>query len=164
MKPSFRAQLTRLEMMVTDLNEGQLKAIWIKRVRRGTMDAADSVELIAGRGIADNADQGGRRQVTILEQRVWNNLMKQFDSNLPPSVRRANLMVEGIDLTNTSGRILRIGSCRILVSGETKPCERLDQSLPGLKAAMEGNWAGGAFGEVLDSGQISVGDLVRWED
>jgi hypothetical protein len=29
---------------------------------------------------------------------------------------------------------------------------------------MSVEWGGGAFGEALDSGQISVGDDVHWED
>lgn len=145
------------------MSEGKLKAIWIKRVRRGPMDATDSAELVAGRGLAGNTDQGGHRQVTIMEEEVWARLMTQFGSELPPSVRRANLLVEGIDLAFSRDRILRIGDCRIRIWGETKPCERLDQALPGLKDAMYGNWSGGAFGEVLDTGRISVGDTVSWE-
>ncbi len=42
--------------------------------------------------------------------------------------------------------------------------KRMDEALPGLKAARWPNWGGGAFGEVLDDGQIAVGDLVAWTD
>ncbi len=146
------------------MSDGRLKAIWIKRVRRGEMDATDTAELIAGRGIADNTDQGGLRQVTIMESGVWTELMERFDSDLPPSARRANLLVEGIDLADARDRVLRIGTCRLRIRGETKPCERLNQALPGLKDAMSENWSGGAFGEVLDTGLISIGDAVEWED
>lgn len=145
------------------MSKGTLKAIWIKRVRRGPMDAADSAELVAGRGLAGNTDQGGHRQVTIMEEEIWSRLMNRFESDLPPSVRRANLLVKGIQLAFSRERVLRIGDCRIRIWGETKPCERLDQALPGLKNAMVDNWAGGAFGEVLDNGRISIGDSVSWE-
>ena len=46
----------------------KLEAIWIKRVRRGKMDPVLTAELIAGKGIVGNANQGGRRQVTIIEK------------------------------------------------------------------------------------------------
>ena len=43
----------------------RLEQIWIKRVRRGPMDAADRARVVAGRGIVGNANQGGKRQVTM---------------------------------------------------------------------------------------------------
>jgi hypothetical protein len=42
--------------------EGRIEAIWKKRFRRGPMDEIDSAVLVAGRGMAGNANQGGRRQ------------------------------------------------------------------------------------------------------
>ncbi len=40
---------------------GTLEAIWLKRVRGGPMDPVASAELVAGRGLVGNANQGGRR-------------------------------------------------------------------------------------------------------
>ena len=127
------------------------------------MDPFPRARLVAGRGIEGNADQGRRRQVTIIEREIWDDLMRQVEGNLPPSARRANLMVSGAPLAGTRGRILRIGHCRIRILGETKPCEMVEASLPGLRAAMYPDWRGGAFGEVLDSGEITLGDPVTWE-
>ncbi len=141
---------------------GRLEAIWLKRARRGPMDAAQSATTLAGLGLAGNANQGGRRQVTIIEQEVWETLMAELDGSLPPSTRRANLMVRGIPLAGSLGRTLRIGRCRIRVLGETKPCEQMEAAMPGLREAMRPGWRGGAFGEVLDHGVITVGDPVEW--
>jgi MOSC domain-containing protein YiiM len=126
------------------------------------MDPVEAADLVAGSGIAGNANQGGRRQVTILEREAWDGLMNRFESSLSPSRRRANLLVTGISLVETHGRTLQIGSCRILINGETKPCEMIEELLPGLKDAMYPEWRGGAFGEVLNDGTISVGDEVEW--
>jgi MOSC domain-containing protein YiiM len=143
---------------------GRLEAIWIKRAHRGPMDAAPQAMLEAGRGLAGNADQGRRRQVTLIEREVWTRLMADLGGHLSPSARRANLMVSGCALARSRGRLLRVGACRLRVLGETRPCERMEEALAGLQEAMRSEWAGGVFAEVLDDGPIAVGDEVRWEN
>jgi len=143
--------------------EGVLELIWIKRARRGAMDRVSTATMVAGRGLVGNADQGRRRQVTLIEQEVWEELMRQLDASIPPNTRRANLLVSGIPLAHSRDRILRIGSCLLRIRGETRPCKRMDEALPGLRAAMQVDWGGGVFAEILDGGEIAVGDEVRWE-
>ena len=62
---------------------GQLKAIWIKRANRGKMDPVESVELVAGKGIVGNANQGARRQVTIIEEEVWQAPCERMEEAAP---------------------------------------------------------------------------------
>ena len=143
---------------------GRVERLWIKRFHRGPMDPVECATLRAGRGIAGNADQGGRRQVTIIARRRWDGVNETMADDVDPALRRANLLVGGIDLDHTRGRTLRIGPCRLLIHGETRPCEHMDAARPGLRGVLHPAWAGGAFAEVLDDGQIAVGDAVRWEE
>ena len=146
------------------MNTGQLQAIWIKRCKGGPMDPATTAELVANRGIKGNADQGGKRQVTLIEEEVWAALMAQTGGDIPPFRRRANLLVRGLSLAKSRGKVLKVGSCRIQIQGETRPCEQMEAAHPGLQQAMAAPWAGGAFGVVLENGQIQVGDAVAWEE
>jgi MOSC domain-containing protein YiiM len=139
-----------------------LHEIWIKRAHRGLMDPAVNATLIAGRGIVGNADQGGRRQVTLLDLARWHELMDSLGADLQTSARRANLVIDSLDLFDSRGKTLRIGAARLHFMGETRPCERMEEALPGLRAAMRERWGGGAYAEVVEGGEISVGDAVEW--
>lgn len=141
-----------------------LEAIWIKRFRRGPMDLVSSATLVAGRGLEGNADRSRKRQVTLISRQRWDALEQELAARIDPSARRANLLVSGVDLANGGGRMLRVGACRVRIHGETRPCERMDEAHPGLRAAMRADWGGGAFGEILDDGRIEVGDAVEWID
>lgn len=143
---------------------GRLDAIWRKRAHRGPMDPLNETTLEAGKGITGDANSGGRRQVTIIERERWDGHMAALGAKLDPSTRRANLMVSGIPLANSRGRVLRVGPTRIRIFGETKPCEQMEEALPGLRRVMYDNWGGGAFGEVIEGGPIAIGDHVAWDD
>jgi MOSC domain-containing protein YiiM len=142
---------------------GRVERLWVKRAHRGAMDPCESIALEAGRGVRGSADRGGRRQVTLLEREVWDALMRELGSIAGPETRRANVLVSGIDLRASRGRVLRLGNARVLVAGEVKPCERMEEAVPGLRAAMYPDWRGGAFGQILDGGTVTVGDVVAWE-
>ena len=141
----------------------RVEKIWIKRVSRGPMDPVDQARVIAGRGIVGNANQGGKRQVTILSAKHWQQVTSFLEFAPDPRERRANLLVSDTDFTDARGKILRIGNVRVRIYGETRPCEQMEKAAPGLKAAMQAPFGGGAFGEILDDGEIAVGDPVTFE-
>jgi MOSC domain-containing protein YiiM len=139
----------------------RLEKIWIKRVKRGPMDPADRARVVAGKGIVGNANQGGKRQVTILSSKHWGKVTSALDDPPDPRIRRANLLVSDIEFNDDSrGKILKIGNVRIRIYSETRPCEQMEDAVPGLRRVMSAPWGGGAFGEVLDDGEIAVGDPV----
>jgi MOSC domain-containing protein YiiM len=139
----------------------RLEQIWIKRMHRGPMDAAERARMVAGKGIVGNANQGGKRQVTIVSNKHWIEVTAPLGDVPDPRLRRANLLVSDVDFVGSHGKILKIGPVRIRIYGETRPCEQMEMAAPGLQAAMKVPFGGGAFGEVLDDGEIAVGDAVE---
>jgi len=138
-----------------------LERIWIKRARMGPMDPADTATLIEGKGILGNANFETRRQVTIIAAERWAEAEAELGAPLDPCLRRANLLVSGVDLVGSRDRVLRIGDCRILIFGETRPCDLMDKMHAGLQEALKARWGGGAWGQVEQGGEIRVGDEVE---
>lgn len=144
-------------------DSGRIEAIWIKRAHRGPMDAMREATLIAGRGLEGSVDRSRRRQVTLLEREAWEQCEAQVGATADPSRRRANILVSGLRLARTRGRVLMIGSARLVVGGELTPCERMEEVVPGLQDAMRPDWRGGVFAQVVVGGTIRVGDRIEWE-
>jgi len=147
---------------------GVIEQIWIKRAKRGPMDPVASARLRAQRGLVGNANQGGRRQITLLEAERWaehlSAVSREGDPAMGPARRRANVLVRGFPLVNSRGRVLRIGAVRVQIAGETKPCHQMDEVCAGLQAVMRPAWGGGAFAMILDDGEIAIGDTISWDD
>src|SRR5207253_11517474 len=99
------------------MNSGRLTAIYLKRAHGGVMDERSEATLVTAKGLQGNADFGGRRQVTIISQERWNELMAEVHADLAPKARRANLVVSGINLENSRGRTLAIGPCVLRILG-----------------------------------------------
>jgi MOSC domain-containing protein YiiM len=121
------------------------------------------MSVVAGEGIVGNADRGGDRQVTILATERWADVEADLGRSVEPSTRRANLFVEGVELADSSGRVLRVGDARIEIRGETRPCHLMEAAVDGLRGALDPDWRGGAYGVALGDAVINVGDVVAWE-
>jgi len=141
---------------------GEIAAIWIKRFKRGPMDPVAEARLVEGRGLVGNANQGGKRQVTLIDEARWREAQEEVGVEVPPTARRANVMLRGIDLERSHRRLLRVGECVIRIYGETRPCEQMEDAQPGLRAALAQRWRAGAFGEIIEGGTIRVGDDAAW--
>jgi MOSC domain-containing protein YiiM len=139
-----------------------LVAIFVRPSARAPVQALDETAAVAGVGLEGDHAGGGARQVTLLAQQAWAAACAELGQPLPPSVRRANLVLDGIDLRESRGRVLRIGVCTVEIAGETRPCELLDSAAPGLSKALRPEWRGGAFGRILGGGKLAVGDPVAW--
>jgi MOSC domain-containing protein YiiM len=142
---------------------GRLAAIATKARKRAPMKPADRAIVSVEEGIA--GDWRGRqktRQVAVLFAEDWASAVDGLDPATPWTIRRANLLVAGLGNPKQAGGVLAIGDVRFRVTGETQPCVRMDQQLPGLWEALKPDWRGGVTARVIAGGPIAVGDQVRW--
>jgi MOSC domain-containing protein YiiM len=141
---------------------GEIVDIWIKRAHGGVMDRVQQADAIAGRGLAGNADRSRRRQITIIDEAAWHEAAAETGHDVDPSKRRANVMLRGLPLPDSRGKLLRLGECLVRILGETRPCEQMEDAQAGLREALSPNWRAGVFGEIVEGGAIRIGDRAEF--
>lgn len=127
------------------------------------MDPVETATLVDGKGVQDSANFGSTREVTIVSLERWLEVTSELGADVAPSARRADLLVSGIDLERSRGRLLSVGECVLRIGGEVCPCERMDEAYRGLRDALAPRWGGGAWAEVIRGGEIRVKDPVSWQ-
>lgn len=150
---------------------GVLAGIARRGFPKAPMELVESAEVTVDGGIhgdfrgAVKPGGRGRRQVTLIERGDWDAAMAEVGHTIAWQERRANLLVEGLDLPQTPGVRLRIGRDVVVeITRETDPCERMEALSPGLRAALTPDWRGGACSRVKVGGHIAVGDEIRIEE
>lgn len=140
---------------------GLIKSIAVRGVSRAPMQEQPQVEVTLQGGIIQDYRGTGLRQVTFLDTAQWQQVLEELGVDLPWHTRRANVLIEGIDLPATVGRRLQIGACRFAIGGETTPCQRMDELHAGLRGILAPAMRGGVWGKVLQGGTLQVGDSVQ---
>lgn len=144
--------------------EGTLTGIARKSKRRAPVETLKQADISTDKGVA--GDSRGRftdRAVTVLAKEGWTAAMA--DLGLPPdtdwTLRRANLLTEGIELPRAPGGVIRVGNVLLEVTGELNPCSRMEEQQSGLLKALSSDWRGGVACRVLKEGAIKSGDSVQ---
>jgi MOSC domain-containing protein YiiM len=132
------------------------------------METIETVPVTVGAGIEGDykglrrGTSTGQRQVTVLLPiEGWRDACAELGAELRWTIRRANLLVEGLDLKEQTGARLGIGDLLLEITGEVDPCERMDAQAPGLTSALEPAWRGGVSCRVLRDGTIQIGDPIE---
>ena len=141
---------------------GRLAGIARRDAKRAPMETLDAADITVETGVArDSRGKPGKRQVTLLSADDWALACADAGRQVPWTTRRANLLIEGIDLPREPDRLIAIGDALLETTVEIAPCSRMDEQVPGLKRALEPGWRGGIGCRVVEGGTIRVGDAVR---
>jgi len=150
---------------------GRLVAIYVATAAGAPMAACDHVDAIAGAGLrGDRYATGlgtysghgrGARDVTLIEREAI-DAVRAEDAGIEvrEDETRRNLVTEGVALNHLVGREFRVGAVRLRGVRLSEPCAYLEQltGLVGLRAALVHR--GGLRAEVLDDGELRVGDGI----
>ena len=139
---------------------GLVRAIAFRSTDSDPMREIEECRVLVHRGLELENRPPGRRSLTLLSRESWFDTCRDLGADLPWWIRRANLLVEGLDLAGTIGHTVEIGAIRVYIHDETRPCKLMDEQHAGLRAALKGEFRGGVFGQVLNEGVIRVGDEI----
>ena len=156
------ANRTNIRMiMMTEKKTGNLLGIATKEAKRAPMLLLESTIISIDKGVeGDHRGKPGDRQVTVVSKDSWDKACEDLNKSLPWIARRANLLVGGISFNESVGQYLHIGELVLEVTGETKPCDRMDEFYEGLQEALKPEWRGGVTCKVIKPGKIKIDDVV----
>jgi MOSC domain-containing protein YiiM len=143
---------------------GRLIGIARKEKPRTAMETIAAAAVTKAAGVEGDCRGAQKvRQVSVLFAEDWRAACAELFADLPWTTRRANFYVEnfeGLAAVKRVGAQLRIGDVLLEVTEETDPCGRMEEQVPGLKAALTPNWRGGICCKVLKDGRVEIGDKV----
>jgi MOSC domain-containing protein YiiM len=139
---------------------GRVRGLAIHGPRGEPMIEVEEIHVTRLAGLQGDRSGKGKRGVTLLSQEHWSQVTAALRADLPWHTRRANVLVEGLQLSASVGRRLRLGEVELYIHGETRPCEQMDRLHPGLRRLLETDCRGGVHGQVSVGGHLKVGDAV----
>jgi MOSC domain-containing protein YiiM len=149
---------------------GRLVGIFVAPSGGAPMIACATIAARAGVGLAGDryalatgtfsARGGGPRDVTLIEREAV-DAVRADGLDVTEADTRRNLVTEGVPLDRLVGCTFRIGAVRVRGLRLAEPCAYLEQltRLPGVRAALVHR--GGLRAELLDDGELRVGDLIE---
>ncbi len=163
---SIRSSSPLAQLLSTFPRDGELRWIGLRPAREQPIQIVETAQLQIGGGLVGDRYKGNaesKRQVTLIQAEhleVIGALMGI--ERVDPAMLRRNLLISGINLLALQRAQFRIGSTVLEGTGQCHPCSRMESSLgPGGYNAMRGH--GGITAKVIEGGEITVGDVVRYE-
>lgn len=144
---------------------GTVVWIGVRPAPRALMVLMQSVEAIAGRGLAgdrtaEKSRPGNARQVTLIQAEHLEAMGRLLRCDgIDPALTRRNVVVSGVNLLSLKGHRFAIGSAVFEMTGDCHPCSLMEHQLgTGGYNAMRGH--GGITARVVESGTVRIGALV----
>jgi MOSC domain-containing protein YiiM len=130
--------------------------------QRAPIEELDCARITPEAGVeGDCHGEPGPSQVTVVSEEGWHAATADLATELSWTLRRANLLVRGIDLLHTAGKHLQVGEVLLEISAENEPCWLMDKQHRGLRKALTPAWRAGVSCRVIRGAAIKLGDRVR---
>ena len=144
---------------------GQVVQIGIVNSKGDRIQNVDVVEAIKGKGLLNDRkfeeNNQKERQITLIEIENINHFNKISKTNIPAIEFRRNIITENIKLNDLLDKEFFVGNVKLKAHDLCRPCKYLQEKLKQENFIKEFLLTGGLRCEIMSSGKISIGDLIR---
>ena len=144
---------------------GKVIEIGIANIKGNQIQSVNKIEALKGKGLQNdrkfNENNQKQCQITLIEIEnidYFNNISK---TNIPPLDFRRNIITENIRLNGLVGKEFFVGKIKLKAHDLCRPCKYLQDKLKQNNFIKEFLHKGGLRCEILNSGNIRVGDIVK---
>ena len=144
---------------------GEVVEIGIVNIKGNQIQNVDTVEVLKGKGLRDDRNfsenNQKERQITLIEIENINYFNGLSKTNIPPVDFRRNIITENIKLNDLVGKEFFVGNIKLKGHDLCRPCKYLQDKLKKNNFVKEFLHKGGLRCEILTSGRIKVGDIIK---
>ena len=144
---------------------GKIEAINITNISEENTFYVNQAILERGKGIVNDRYHGNfkekKEQVTLINLEEINDFNNQIKHNIDAKDFRRNIIISGINLSELVNKKIKINEVTLKIHEICQPCRYLQSRLkiPNLVKRLLNK--SGVRAEILSSGCLSVGDIVR---
>ena len=146
---------------------GKIEAINITNVIENNTFYVNQAILEKGKGIVNDRYYGNfiekKEQVTLINLEEINNFNSQIKQNIDAKNFRRNIIVSGINLKKLINKKIKINEVTLKIHEVCQPCKYLQDRLkiPSLVKMLINK--SGVRAEIITSGSLAVGDIIKIE-
>ena len=139
--------------------------IGITKENNKEIEKVKSIEVVSGKGIKGDRYfhdfNEEKNQLTLIESENIDYYNKTFKTNFKYLEFRRNLVTQNIQLNDLIGKTLIVGEIKIKAHDLCRPCKNLQEKLGKDNIIKEFLRRGGLRCEILNSGNIRIGDDIK---
>ena len=144
---------------------GKVVEIGIANIKGSQIQNVNNIEALKGKGLLNDRklseNNQKERQITLIEIENINYFNNISKTNIPPLDFRRNIITENIKLNTLVGKEFFVGKVKLKAHDLCRPCKYLQDKLKQNNFIKEFLHTGGLRCEILTSGKINVGDIIK---
>ena len=144
---------------------GKVVEIGVTNSKGNQIKNVNEVEALKGKGLVNDRkfreNNQKQCQITLIEVENINYFNNKSKTNISPVNFRRNIITENIRLNELLEKEFFVGNVKLKAHDLCKPCIYLQNKLKLNNFVKEFSHKGGLRCEILTSGKISVGDIIK---